>query len=363
MISVRAAAAKPVSEEEVASRDSWNSIVRSLEDLHPDSFQDLPEAPASSKDPAAGEWGLRKEVYYSHLPWHPTMASFLEATAKDVLTSASSSSKEKGPLLVGDYPRPHRSFPSKFLAPRGAASSVSVAAVNSTLGDLSTAKIRDASAIPKSQRQLELDERLAKELCAVQSAVMWLHQLQDHLVGVLHLSDQAPEAISLMKEISSHLRALDKLQSDFLSSLCGLAVLTRRDSWIRAVAGAIPKDLIAQLRSTSLLSPLLFDLPAEEVSAQRETRERRALLSCLKVSASAHPLMPPPDKPPKKPSGHKSSRKSSEHNPKATERAPEQSFQGGRRPHPSSGKDRRPFHDQPAGRGRGTKKPHFPRRK
>ena len=250
--------------------------------MFPSHFQDLPESPASAKDPAAGEWGLRKEVFYSHLPWHPTMTSFLEATAKDISSTRSSAGKERGPLMVGEFTRPHRSFPSKFLAPRGASASVSVAPVNSSLGELSTSKIREPASLQKNQRQLEFEERLSKEMCAVQSAVTWLHSLQESLISLLDNPAHDVEATSLLKDVQGHLKLLDKLQSDFLSCLCGNSVLARRNAWIRAVAGPVPKELISKMRSSPILHDLLFDFTKEDITTHQETRERRSLISSLR---------------------------------------------------------------------------------
>ena len=161
-------------------------------------------------------------------------------------------------------------------------------------------KLREIRSEPLNEKSLEKAESGAREKCIIQSALLWLHDVEQKLVGYLGDDTNREEALKHLQLLQPHRKSLLNLMTDRVTSELATCTLSRRDAVVKAIPTPVPHEVLDSLRASPFAEPSLFEMgtKVEEFLARR--REDDQLAKVVKhstVQAHAQVLAAPQVKP------------------------------------------------------------------
>lgn len=258
--------------QDQAAVKSWNDILKLIRENFPETFDSSPDTATrreDSQDPFKDT-----KVKAEHLPLHPQVDRYLSECSTELSNPAPSGKKDRAALKRGEFAKPVKSLPKTFLQIKGKDNALFACRVNANLQEISADTLRPAAAESISPSQLEENEKQARETLVTHSALLWLADVQGKLIEVLRDPEHTEAASVCLKAIQPHVKYLQSIQTDQLTTSLTNTVLIRRDVYLQTVGASLPSEFKKKLRCSSLSSDSLFELDDKLVkeinSARRE---------------------------------------------------------------------------------------------
>ena len=126
----------------------------------------------------------------------------------------------------------------------------------------------------------------------------WLVDLIQSLSDRLFIAGSQSFVAPLLDQVSSHMKGVQALINDRVVTQLSNAVLLRRDAVVSSIVSPVPRELLNKLRSSPLLSELMFDLSLEDLEDFKKKRHERLMFQAVKSSQAMH-RQPPEARQPK----------------------------------------------------------------
>jgi len=153
--------------------------------------------------------------------------------------------------------------------------------VNANLKDLSSKQLKQPGLLTLSGQDLEAKEAESKELAVLHSHSLWIADLMSEINENLEAGASVQQVVQTNKRVMRHMKSINNLITDKVSTQMSNSILQRRDSYIRSVPEPVPYELIAKFRASPFLEERLFDIDDDDIDWLKDHRKNLQTLQIL----------------------------------------------------------------------------------
>ena len=153
--------------------------------------------------------------------------------------------------------------------------------VNASLADISDGPLKEKHSVGLTEKDPEVAESLSREAMVLQSHLLWLMELLEALTRWLDQPNAVAMIQPIMTRVLEHMKWVQALLTDTLTTLATNSILVRRDLTISTLGGQVPKDVMRSLRTSPLLGDLMFHISTEDLEDLKKRRSERYMYSVL----------------------------------------------------------------------------------
>jgi len=269
-------------EKERSKIKSWNEVVEAVKRFKSQDFEGIHGSPQKfSRCQDSGGLFDVTSLQPERLPWHPLVKSAMEVCEFEVAKPQSKGKKDLSPLKMGAFLSNAKVVQPKFFKPLGQSSTFYPAKVNANLKDLSSKPFKQPGSLVLSDKDLEVKEAAARELAILHSHSLWMADLMSEVNDKLEAGATIQDVVQTNKRVLHHMKSVNNLITDKVSTQLSNTILQRRDSQIKSIPEPIPYELIAKLRASPFLDEKLFDIEDEDVEWLKDHRKNLQTMQIL----------------------------------------------------------------------------------